>query len=207
MDEVLAYVAELVAFAIIIFFVVRYIVPPARKAMQAQQEKIRLQIERAAETEKRLAVAETKLAEAQVEARQEAAKIRDNARADAQRIGEEMRAQAGPMLGMLSQMGGMAFGSQLGAALSQLAGEVLTSTDIGLPLAPAGTAALMPRAVAEFGTSLGRGRLGAFLHFDEEWVGVGLGDQADHHAVGTPASVRPFVGGTRVVVGAARGEH
>ncbi|WP_240615879.1 zinc-dependent metalloprotease [Nakamurella deserti] len=68
---------------------------------------------------------------------------------------EEMRAQAGPMLGMLSQMGGMAFGSQLGAALSQLAGEVLTSTDIGLPLAPTGTAALMPRAVAEFGTSLG----------------------------------------------------
>ncbi len=67
----------------------------------------------------------------------------------------EMRAQAGPMLGMLSQMGGMAFGSQLGAALSQLAGEVLTSTDIGLPLAPVGTAALMPRAVAEFGTSLG----------------------------------------------------
>ena len=94
MDEVLAYVAELVAFAIIVFFVVRYIVPPARKAMQAQQEKIRLQIERAAETEKRLAVAEAKLAEAQVEARQEAAKIRDNARADAQRIVEEMRAQA-----------------------------------------------------------------------------------------------------------------
>jgi ATP synthase F0 subunit b len=94
MDEVLAYVAELVAFAIIVFFVVRYIVPPARKAMQAQQEKIRLQIERASETEKRLAVAEAKLAEAQVEARQEAAKIRDNARADAQRIVEEMRAQA-----------------------------------------------------------------------------------------------------------------
>ena len=68
---------------------------------------------------------------------------------------EEMRAQAGPMLGMLSQMGGMAFGSQLGAALSQLAGEVLTSTDIGLPLAPGGTAALMPRAIAEFGASLG----------------------------------------------------
>ena len=94
MDEVLAYVAELVAFAIIVFFVVRYIVPPARKAMQAQQEKIRLQIERASETEKRLAVAEAKLAEAKVEARQEAAKIRDNARADAQRIVEEMRAQA-----------------------------------------------------------------------------------------------------------------
>ena len=68
---------------------------------------------------------------------------------------EEFRAQAGPMLGMLSSMGGMAFGSQLGAALAQLAGEVLTSTDIGLPLGPSGTAALMPRATAEFGSSLG----------------------------------------------------
>ncbi|MFC0543987.1 F0F1 ATP synthase subunit B [Kutzneria chonburiensis] len=94
MDEVLAYVAELVAFAIIVFFIVRYVVPPVRKAMQAQQEKIRIQIERAAETEKRLAVAEAKFADAQVEARQEAAKIRDNARADAQRIVEELRAQA-----------------------------------------------------------------------------------------------------------------
>ncbi len=67
----------------------------------------------------------------------------------------EMREQAGPMLGMLSQMGGMAFGSQLAAALSQLATEVLTSTEIGLPLAKPGTAALLPRAVAEFGSSLG----------------------------------------------------
>ena len=88
------YIAELFAFAIIIFFVVRYIVPPARKAMKAQQDSIRAQIERAQETEKRLAVAEAKYADALVEAREEAAKIRDNARADAQRIVEEMRAQA-----------------------------------------------------------------------------------------------------------------
>jgi ATP synthase F0 subunit b len=91
---VLEYIAELVAFAIIVFFVVRYIVPPLGKAMKAQQQTIRAQIERAQETEKRLAVAETKYSEALVEAREEAAKIRDNARADAQRIVEEMRAQA-----------------------------------------------------------------------------------------------------------------
>lgn len=68
---------------------------------------------------------------------------------------EELRQQAGPMLGMLSSMGGMAFGTQLGGALSQLAGEVLTSTDIGIPLGPDGTAAILPRALAEFGSSLG----------------------------------------------------
>lgn len=92
--DVASYIAELFAFAIIVFFVVRYIVPPARKAMRAQQETIRLQIERAQETEKRLADAEAKYADALVEAREEAAKIRDNARADAQRIVEEMREQA-----------------------------------------------------------------------------------------------------------------
>ena len=61
---------------------------------------------------------------------------------------------AGPMMGMLTQMGGMAFGSQLGQALGQLAKEVLTSTDIGLPLGPDGTAALLPGAVSKFSEGL-----------------------------------------------------
>ena len=54
---------------------------------------------------------------------------------------------AGPLLAMMSQMGGMAFGSQLGQALGRLSREVLTSTDIGLPLGPKGVAAMMPDAV------------------------------------------------------------
>jgi putative hydrolase len=61
---------------------------------------------------------------------------------------------AGPMVGMLSQMGGLAFGSQLGQALGQLAKEVLTSTDIGLPLGPSGTAALLPAAITQFSAGL-----------------------------------------------------
>jgi len=67
----------------------------------------------------------------------------------------EAREQAGPLLAMMGSMGGMAFGSQLGQGLAQLAVEVLTSTDIGLPLGPEGTAALLPLAVAEFGGGLG----------------------------------------------------
>ncbi|WP_081511907.1 zinc-dependent metalloprotease [Nocardia donostiensis] len=67
---------------------------------------------------------------------------------------EEARELAGPMMGMLGQMGGLAFGSQLGQALGQLAKEVLTSTDIGLPLGPVGTAALLPAAVSEFSSGL-----------------------------------------------------
>ncbi len=60
---------------------------------------------------------------------------------------EEAKAMAGPLLAMMTQMGGMAFGSQLGQALGRLSREVLTSTDIGLPLGPKGVAALLPEAI------------------------------------------------------------
>jgi putative hydrolase len=65
----------------------------------------------------------------------------------AQALPEEARAMAGPLMAMMTQMGGMAFGSQLGQALGTLSREVLTSTDIGLPLGPKGVAALMPEAI------------------------------------------------------------
>ncbi len=65
----------------------------------------------------------------------------------AQALPEEAKAMAGPLLAMMSQMGGMAFGSQLGQALGTLSREVLTSTDIGLPLGPKGVAALLPEAI------------------------------------------------------------
>lgn len=60
----------------------------------------------------------------------------------------------GPMLGMLGQVGGMLFGSQVGQALGTLAGDVLSSSEVGLPLAPGGVAALVPANVAAFGAGL-----------------------------------------------------
>jgi putative hydrolase len=68
----------------------------------------------------------------------------------------EARQAAGPVLAMLEQMGGLAFGSQLGGALAQLGGEVLTSTDIGLPLGPAGQAALLPASIERFAAGVDR---------------------------------------------------
>jgi len=72
---------------------------------------------------------------------------------------------AGPLLSMMSQMGGMAFGSQLGQALGRLSREVLTSTDIGLPLGPKGVAAILPDAVEAFaaGLELPRSEILTFL--------------------------------------------
>src|ERR1700761_3479428 len=56
---------------------------------------------------------------------------------------------------MMKQVGGAMSGGQVGAAVAELAGEVTGSCDIGLPLGPKGTAALLPPGVAAFGEGLG----------------------------------------------------
>lgn len=92
---------------------------------------------------------------------------------------QEVAGQVGPLIGMLGSMGAMTFGSQLGQGLAQLSGEVLTSTDVGLPLGPAGTAALLPRAIAEFSQGLG---------IDEDEVRLYLAArEAAHHRLYTAA--------------------
>jgi putative hydrolase len=67
---------------------------------------------------------------------------------------EQMRAQLGPMSTMLNSIGSGLMGSQLGNALASLAGEVLSAGDIGLPLGPAGTAALIPANIVAYGEGL-----------------------------------------------------
>jgi len=67
---------------------------------------------------------------------------------------EEAKGMAGPLLGMLGKAGGAMFGTQVGQALGGLAGEVLTASDIGLPLGPAGRAALVPVNVRAFAEGL-----------------------------------------------------
>lgn len=69
-------------------------------------------------------------------------------------VPEEARAQLGPMQAMVATIGSALFGGQLGQALGSLAAEVLSASDIGLPLGPAGTAALLPANIAEYGRGL-----------------------------------------------------
>jgi len=71
---------------------------------------------------------------------------------------EEAKAMAGPLMAMMTQMGGMAFGQQLGQALGTLSKEVLTSTDVGLPLGPKGVAVLMPEAIEALSEGLEQSR-------------------------------------------------
>jgi putative hydrolase len=72
-------------------------------------------------------------------------------------MGEALKAISGGLAGlggMMRRIGGMMVGSQTGAAVGALAREVVSSTDIGLPLGPEGTAALLPAGVAAFGEGL-----------------------------------------------------
>jgi putative hydrolase len=69
-------------------------------------------------------------------------------------VPEEMRGQLSPMTSMVTSLGGALFGGQLGTALGSLAAEVLSAGDIGLPLGPAGTAALVPANIDQYGQGL-----------------------------------------------------
>lgn len=69
-------------------------------------------------------------------------------------VPEEARAQLGQMQSMVATLGGALFGGQLGQALGSLAAEVLSASDIGLPLGPGGTAALIPANIHEYGEGL-----------------------------------------------------
>jgi putative hydrolase len=71
-----------------------------------------------------------------------------------QALPEQMREAALPLMGVMQQVGGLMFGGQIGTALGSLATEVLSATDIGLPLGPTGVAAVLPENVTAFGSGL-----------------------------------------------------
>jgi putative hydrolase len=61
-----------------------------------------------------------------------------------------------PLQGIMSQVGGLMFGAQVGQGLAGLAREVVSATDVGIPLGPSGVAALVPANVEAFGDGLER---------------------------------------------------
>ncbi len=82
----------------------------------------------------------------------------------------------GPLGGlgeMMRRIGGMMVGGQTGAAVGALAQEVVSSTDVGLPLGPPGTAALLPAGVSAFGDGLS-------INADEVRLFLALREAAHH---------------------------
>jgi putative hydrolase len=67
---------------------------------------------------------------------------------------EEMAQAAGPLVGMMQQLGVSMWGAQVGQSIGKLAGEVMGSSDIGFPLTD-GQPVLLPANVRAFGEGLG----------------------------------------------------
>ncbi len=89
------FIGQLVGFAIIIFIVVKWVVPPVRNLMNNQQDAVRAALEDSKSAAEKLANADQMHAKAVEEAKAAGAKLTEEARADSTRIGEQLREQAG----------------------------------------------------------------------------------------------------------------
>ena len=116
--------AELGAFLLILFVLWKYVVPPLSKSLQQRQDMVQKQVEDAEDAARRLKAAEERYNEALTEARTEAAKIRDNARAEGERIREELREQASAEVERIRQRGEEQLTSQRDQVVRQLRGEL-----------------------------------------------------------------------------------
>ncbi len=89
------FIGQLVGFAVIVFLVVRYVVPPVRNLMAARQNTVRQQLDDAAAAADRLTESTTAHSKAVEAAKSEAKRVVEEAQVDAERITEQLQAQAG----------------------------------------------------------------------------------------------------------------
>lgn len=68
---------------------------------------------------------------------------------------EDMRDTIEAASRMLRQVGGTLFATQLGQVVGKLSKEAVSGGDVGIPVMPAGTAAILPQNFADLGAGLG----------------------------------------------------
>ncbi len=130
------FIGQLVGFAIIVWLLVKFVVPPVRKLMADQQESVRKQLEEAAAAAARLTEAGQAHSTALANASAEAQRVTAEAHSDAERIAEQLRSQAGVEAERVKTTGGQQVGlmraqlirelrSGLGAEAVQRAGELV----------------------------------------------------------------------------------
>src|SRR6516165_4825846 len=88
------FLGQLVGFALIVWLVWRYVVPPVRRLMTARQDTVRQQLADSAAASKRVKEASQAHSKAVEDAKAEAERVVEEAQADAGRITEQLQAQA-----------------------------------------------------------------------------------------------------------------
>jgi uncharacterized protein (DUF2342 family) len=105
-----------------------------------------------------------------------------------QAVSAQAPPELAPMLSgalpMMRRMAGAFFGDQVGRAIGTLAREVVSGSDVGLPLLPAGRTALLPGNVTAFGAGLG-------LPEDEVRLYLALREPPFRLLTGVPGSPHP----------------
>lgn len=99
---------------------------------------------------------------------------------------EEAQAMGGPLLGMLGTFMGSMLATQAGSGIGTLASEVLSVSDVGLPLAPAGRAALLPANIESFAEGLDVG-------YDDVLLYLALREAAHQRLYGSVPWLREHV--------------
>ena len=120
------FIAEVIAFLLILGIIWRYLLPLIQGPLQKRQELIAKGVEEAEEASKKFAEAEQAYQNALKEARNEAAQIRENARAEAQRTIEELREQAQEEAARIVARGEEQLQNQRGAIVRELRAEIGT---------------------------------------------------------------------------------
>ena len=120
------FIAEFIAFLLILWILARYVYPVIQKPIRARQALIVKQLEDAAAATKRFNEAEAEFQRALTEARTQAASIRENARAEAQGIVEELRKAAQDESARIVARGEEQLANQRGAIVRELRGEIGT---------------------------------------------------------------------------------
>jgi F-type H+-transporting ATPase subunit b len=87
-------IVEIIIFAVALYILWKYIVPPITKAMRERAEMVQRSAEESRSAEEKFRLATERYDEALNEARSEAARIRDTARAEGQRNLDELRERA-----------------------------------------------------------------------------------------------------------------
>lgn len=118
------FIAELVAFVIILYVLWKYVVPHIQSAMRDRQELIASQLRESREAKERMEQAEREYKESLGDARAQAAQIRETARAEAQRILDEVKDKAQAEADRITARGEEQLAAQRRQVISELRTEI-----------------------------------------------------------------------------------
>lgn len=158
------FIAELIAFLLVLGLLYRYVVPTVVKSMNARQEMIRRSIEDSRDAKERLEAAEAEYKQALSDTRTAAARIREEARAQGQQLIDDMRRTAQEEAERISERERARMDTERVQLVHQLRAEVgaiaveLAGRVVGEALADeARQSRVVDRFIAELGESDGAG--------------------------------------------------